>query len=210
MTTFFTSDTHFGHANIIGYCKRPFVNVDEMNEALVARWNARVGPDDTVFHLGDFYMGPADGIAKWRARLQGRIVLIRGNHDRSRNAMLRAGFDEVFNVHGYVTSVGGETVDVMLRHHPPADDTWRHTTAFMRYFFCGHVHEAWASKGDVINVGVDVRGFEPKTFEELVALKELTRTTEELGLYDYEGSYKCSVHPDVYLPCRRCLYPEAT
>ncbi len=54
MSLYFTSDTHFGHKNIIQTCNRPFASVDEMDEAMVARWNQRVGPDDTVFHLGDF------------------------------------------------------------------------------------------------------------------------------------------------------------
>ena len=54
---FFTSDTHFGHANIIRYCKRPFDSVNEMNDTMVARWNASVKPTDTIFHLGDFALG---------------------------------------------------------------------------------------------------------------------------------------------------------
>ena len=40
---FFTSDTHFYHANIINFCKRPFANVETMNEALIENWNAVVG-----------------------------------------------------------------------------------------------------------------------------------------------------------------------
>ena len=54
---FFTSDTHFYHANIINFCKRPFANVETMNEALIENWNAVVGVDDIVFHLGDFCFG---------------------------------------------------------------------------------------------------------------------------------------------------------
>jgi calcineurin-like phosphoesterase family protein len=46
--THFYSDPHFGHTNIIKYCDRPFASVDEMNEELVARYNASVGPDDFV------------------------------------------------------------------------------------------------------------------------------------------------------------------
>ena len=53
--TFFTSDTHFNHANIIRFCNRPFIDVAQMNETLIANWNKVVGEDDTVFHLGDFW-----------------------------------------------------------------------------------------------------------------------------------------------------------
>lgn len=43
MAVFFTSDQHYGHVNIIGYCGRPFADVSAMNEAMVARHNATVG-----------------------------------------------------------------------------------------------------------------------------------------------------------------------
>lgn len=81
MKVWFTADTHFGHARIIEYCKRPFASVEEMDEALVANWNAVVGPDDEVWHLGDFAGRNADMAAGYRARLNGRIHLIWGNHD---------------------------------------------------------------------------------------------------------------------------------
>ena len=54
---YFTSDTHFYHSNIIGFCKRLFKNVEDMNETLIENWNQVVSQDDIVFHLGDFCMG---------------------------------------------------------------------------------------------------------------------------------------------------------
>ena len=78
----FTSDTHFGHANIIKYCNRPFANPDEMNEAIIANWNNVVGEDDTVFHLGDVALGKWadwDGIL---TQLHGHKILVVGNHER--------------------------------------------------------------------------------------------------------------------------------
>lgn len=55
LRTFFTSDSHFGHANIIRYCQRPFADADEMDSALIRIWNSVVDPRDTVYHLGDFH-----------------------------------------------------------------------------------------------------------------------------------------------------------
>ena len=52
-TIWFTSDTHFGHKNIIQYCSRPWDNVEKMNEDIINNWNAIVKPNDIVFHLGD-------------------------------------------------------------------------------------------------------------------------------------------------------------
>ena len=77
----FTSDTHFSHANIIKYCHRPFASVEEMDEQLVSRWNAAVGPNDTVYHLGDFAVGDGKRFAKRVSRLNGRIKILPGSHD---------------------------------------------------------------------------------------------------------------------------------
>ena len=77
---FFTSDTHFEHERIIEYCRRPFKDKNEMTEALIKNWNDLIGPDDIVFHLGDFSWG---GSAAWNDvlnRLNGHIHLVLGNH----------------------------------------------------------------------------------------------------------------------------------
>lgn len=73
--TFFTSDTHFGHANIIRFCKRPFENVEEMNEALIENWNKVVSDDDTVFHLGDFAFGGSNVWKEIIPRLKGSELI---------------------------------------------------------------------------------------------------------------------------------------
>ena len=96
METFFTCDTHFSHANIVKYCSRPFSSVSEMNQEMIARWNAVVGAEDTVYHLGDFAMVKA---YEWPAILKqlngSRKILIRGGHDRRPKQMLEVGFAEV-------------------------------------------------------------------------------------------------------------------
>lgn len=82
---FVISDLHLNHGNIIRYCKRPFHNVGIMNKTIIQRWNKVVGPNDTVYFVGDFsFRGP---FQYWRKKLQGHIVFIKGNHDRNiRNA----------------------------------------------------------------------------------------------------------------------------
>ena len=50
---YFTADTHFGHANIVKMCQRPYPDVDVMNEAMIAAWNERVQGNDTVYIIGD-------------------------------------------------------------------------------------------------------------------------------------------------------------
>lgn len=79
MKVFFSADCHFGHANIIKYAKRPFKNINYMNEELVKQWNKVVSSDDLVYHVGDFaFKGQG---RKYEYRLNGDIVHIKGNHD---------------------------------------------------------------------------------------------------------------------------------
>ncbi len=76
---FFTSDTHFYHEQDFLYAPRGFQNFEEMNEAIIERWNKVVKEGDTVYHLGDVMMSHYD--ANIIARLNGFIIFIRGNHD---------------------------------------------------------------------------------------------------------------------------------
>jgi calcineurin-like phosphoesterase family protein len=92
------SDTHFGHANILEYCpwRRTWAgSVAEHDAAIIAAWRERVKPDEWVLHLGDFALGTKDTLVAARHSLPGRILLVRGNHDRSLTAMREAGFELV-------------------------------------------------------------------------------------------------------------------
>lgn len=79
--TWFISDTHFNHANIIKYCDRPFKDVSEMNKFLIKQWNNTVKKTDTVWFLGDFALGGRDECKQLLSQLNGQIYMIRGNHD---------------------------------------------------------------------------------------------------------------------------------
>lgn len=159
---YFTSDTHFGHANAIKYCNRPYADVIEMNQVLTDRWNARVKSGDTVYHLGDFALGPVTELDGHRAKLAGNIILVKGNHDRSKGRMLAAGFQEV--VSELYLELEGERL--FLHHQPMLGDVWKDRA---EVHLCGHVHTEWSRIGTIINVGVDVRSFEPKTLAELLS-----------------------------------------
>ena len=76
----FTSDTHFGHANIIRYCNRPFDSVGHMDREMLKRWNEKVKPDDLVYFLGDFSMSEIP-LKTFLPKLNGTKFLIHGNHD---------------------------------------------------------------------------------------------------------------------------------
>ena len=76
----FTSDTHFGHKNIINFCERPFKDTDEMDEFIINNWNSKINKDDIVFHLGDFAFASNKRWQELICRLNGKIYLILGNH----------------------------------------------------------------------------------------------------------------------------------
>ena len=177
MKTWLTSDLHLGHANIIQYCGRPFRDVREMNERLISNWNARVKPEDLVYHLGDFCFhrgveGQKVSAAEWESRLNGKIVHILGNHD------LRNGLRGL--TRGVIKFAG---VQIFLVHRPPTlvGDIPNECDMVA----CGHIHEKWKyilldtagfllleGKENVpaINCGVDVWSFRPVLADELVAL----------------------------------------
>jgi predicted phosphohydrolase len=79
---FFTADLHLGHANIIRYCRRPFSSADDMDEALLAAWEAVVRSDDEVWVLGDLVLGRISETLPLASLLPGRKFLVPGNHDR--------------------------------------------------------------------------------------------------------------------------------
>jgi calcineurin-like phosphoesterase family protein len=86
MSAFVIADTHFGHAKSLSFIQpdgsplRPFSSVEEMDETMIERWNATVGKHDTIYHVGDVVIPRAS--LKILSRLNGRKILIRGNHDQ--------------------------------------------------------------------------------------------------------------------------------
>jgi calcineurin-like phosphoesterase family protein len=147
---FLTSDQHFGHANVLAYCNRPFKTVEEMNAALIVNYQLAVQPEDTVYFLGDVFFGSKEFARLIASQLWGRKVLVLGNHDRWSKGFYRSlGFDDV--VSSLEIELQGQTV--LLAHHPNVEAD--------RYQLCGHVHEKWQRQGKVLNVGVDQHDFAP-------------------------------------------------
>lgn len=183
---FFTSDHHFYHANVIRYCGRPFADVNEMNEKMILNWNSVVGPEDTVYYLGDFSMAfrPVEVITP---RLNGIKYLVPGNHDfchsynkKSRKPENREKWIQKYKDNGWIVLPEQAELDiegvakVQLCHHPykllhPSDDkykNWRPKDDG-RWLLCGHVHEKWKQIDKMINIGVDQWDFKPVSVEEI-------------------------------------------
>lgn len=153
------SDTHFGHENVIEYSRRPFSDVEEMNETMVAQWNEKVSDDDTVIHLGDVRHHPGEPANYWFDQLNGQILLVRGNHD--------SGIGQNASVH----TVNSATIQhgryqFYLEHEPVGFSGWQ---------ICGHVHQSDMTlypfinpERKTVNVSVELIGYEPLALDRLV------------------------------------------
>jgi calcineurin-like phosphoesterase family protein len=155
---YFTSDTHFGHAGAIGFWRRPFASVAEMDEALVAGWNARVGAADEVWHLGDFAIKQGEArMAELLGRLDGTKHLVCGNNDSEETRRL-AGWTTVMEAH--LLQLGG--VRLLLTHAPVT------VVPEGTINFHGHSHGRRKVRPRQFDVGVDVRGLRPATLGEIL------------------------------------------
>jgi calcineurin-like phosphoesterase family protein len=167
MATFFTADTHFGHAGARALYRRPFATVAAMDAALVTRWNAAVAPDDTVYHLGDFAVRHPDP-ASVLAMLHGEKHLVAGNNDPPAVAALPwasvAAYAEVV-VDGHA---------LVLCHY--AFRSWA-GMARGAWNLHGHSHGRLKPLSRQADVGVDAWDFRPVTIAEVITSRQRRRVT---------------------------------
>lgn len=159
---YFTSDSHFCHAKIIEYSKRPYQNVDEMNQALIDNWNKTVRPNDTIYHLGDVSFGRD---LKELNNLSGNKVFILGNHDKYFiENMKKEGKN--YDVRHYA-EISYMNEKLILFHFPLL--TWnraRHGSFQLH----GHIHSEIPIYSSVrrYDVGVDANNYTPVSIEQII------------------------------------------
>lgn len=154
--TWFTSDHHFGHSNILKFEPeaRPFADLEEMHYRLIERWNKVVAPNDKVYHLGDFAFG-ARNIA-WADHLNGQKRLILGNHDKYDIKLYLPYF---LSVHGALF-----WEDCILTHIPVHPQQLEHRAKFNLH---GHLHSSKINDNRYINVAVEQNNLTPINADEL-------------------------------------------
>lgn len=196
MTLFVTSDLHFGHKNIIEYCNRPFPCLKDMNAGLIEIWNSKVGPEDTVYHLGDLSFdrdhSKKDGpLFELLTRLNGHKVFVLGNHDRHISSKLkqlahgRFPLPKVQSVHDYL-EVDVNGTKVVMFHYPCAEWHGSHRGSVMLH---GHCHgNRQDLPGRILDVGIDAHpNFTIWTMEEALAAAnqrfEETKSQLDVGHY---------------------------
>ncbi len=172
MINWFTSDTHLGHANIIKYCKRPYNDVVEMDNALIDNWNILVSPEDHVYHLGDFAYGDVQKVWNYIRRLNGIIHIIWGNHDKGLKQLYKysrhLAQGKVFFLHD-MAEVTVEKQTIILNHYAMRIWNKSHHESWHLY---GHSHGTLPDDphSRSFDVGVDCHQYRPISFREVGAI----------------------------------------
>ena len=162
---YFTADTHLGHGNIIHHCQRPFASLEQMDETLIGNINEMVGPDDTLWILGDFaWKEPKKYLTYIYCK---HIHILQGNHDHP-NQLSKA----VFGLMGkgvdiiLEPSIVDMKIDlqrITLCHYPML--SWR-ASHYGTWHLFGHVHGNLKHPSPhAIDVGVDVNEFTPVSWD---------------------------------------------
>ena len=169
--TFFTSDHHFGHKKIIKFCNRPFTSVEEMDEVMIQRWNEKVTPDDEVYHLGDIGLSSPGKLRKILERLNGKIYLIKGNHEKSAEAC-HSRFEWIRDYYELTVEdkafERGEQLMVLFHY---AQRVWN-ASHWGAYHLYGHSHGSLSDdpKSLSFDIGVDCHNFYPLSYAEVKSI----------------------------------------
>jgi len=176
MSLFFTADTHFGHKNLTQAGRtpekaRPFADVEEHDEHLVKCWNTVVGPKDTVYHLGDVCWGNSKGQIDLLQRLNGKIHLIRGNHDRDIRGFGPNPVESRFSSVQDLVTVKHNGRKIILCHYPLMEwDSSFHGSIHLH----GHCHHNLPPDPDKLrqDVGVDGWDWTPVSVQAIFAIMD--------------------------------------
>jgi calcineurin-like phosphoesterase family protein len=181
---YLTSDEHIDHANIIGFCNRPFKDVAEMQYVLITRHNSVVQQDDIVYHLGDLAMNEKS-VPRYLKRLNGTHYLICGNHDRchpkygakgeaAKQRYIEYGFKDIYQTFHF---------DGFLLTHMPHSEGGAHGLKYLQYrptddgktwLLHGHTHRPPETRvrTRLIDVGVDGNNFFPISLDAVKVIRE--------------------------------------
>lgn len=160
------SDLHFGHSNIIKYCRRPFRNSDHMDIQLIKNWNRVVGRNDLVYYLGDFAMRYPK---KYLKKLNGTVFFILGNHDKS---LIRSGIHPIMQ--RQIISYRGENI---LLVHDPRQANNNHSE-WQGWVIHGHTHNNEMEEYPMINhskktinVSCELHAYTPVKLSKLLKIR---------------------------------------
>ena len=194
MAVFFTADTHFGDPHILRQRGASFASLDAHDAALVAAWNETVGPDDDVWHVGDFAANAErDYCHAVFARLNGRKHLVRGNHDSNRVLELPWCEPPVESIRLTLRDAAGTEWRFFLAHY--AHRAWPGLWRGARHAY-GHTHGRIADSILSCDVGVDAWDYRPVGIGAVIARQDAaTLVPDEIAWRDARGAANATAGP---------------
>lgn len=134
----FTSDLHFGHDKDFVWKARGFNSIEEMNEAIISRFNSKVLPEDTVYILGDLMLGDKDAGKACLKRLNGKKIVVLGNHDTNpRIEIYKKYAEEVV----YAMPLKYKKKSFFLSHYPTLTGNMDDRPGHCTFNLHGHTHQ---------------------------------------------------------------------
>ena len=149
---FFTSDLHLGHKRICEFTNRKLVtSQEEHDEWLIELWNSQVPAGSMVYILGDVSFGKLKQTKEILTKLNGQIIIVKGNHDRTEDLIELEVQGYIAKWYQYKEIKIGET-PVVLFHFPIS--SW-HKQHYGSWHLHGHSHGAFQGQGKILDVGID-------------------------------------------------------
>lgn len=158
---FFTGDTHFSDPRVLRIDRRPFSDMAEHDVTLIKNWNAVVGKDDDLWHLGDFMSVKGGNCGELLAKLNGRKHLIVGNNDPETTTSSE-GWASV----QHYTELREHGYHLILCHY--AFRTWNQMGKGSINLH-GHSHGRLKPTTRQFDVGVDAQRLRPVSLPEILA-----------------------------------------
>jgi calcineurin-like phosphoesterase family protein len=179
----FTSDLHFGHGPVLGFCDRPFKDLKHMENQLVYRINNHVKPTDTLVIVGDAFFTNSTERQRILKRIKCTKILVQGNHDKGKGQI--SGYDLV--VQSMDLRIAGQRVSVS--HYPFKPERFKLRMPWWKALFCdienlvrfyhkrlkdegqylihGHTHSRKRFEGRIMHVGCDAWNWYPVSLKQI-------------------------------------------
>lgn len=170
----FTADEHYGHSNALKYCKRPFEDVNEMDNTIIRNHNEVVSQEDTVIHAGDFTLAKKQTAYEYINKLNGNHIFLNGSHDKwlKGNKNINQIWEKYF-----------DKQMIVVCHYALKVWPCSHYNSYLLY---GHSHGKLEPEGKSWDIGVDNNNFYPVSLEKIKEIMD-TRPDNFNFLYKEKG-----------------------
>jgi len=171
----FTSDWHLNHSRIIEFSKRPFKNIEQMNDHIIRMVLETVKPGDELFFIGDIGYGN-DIVKRFFDSFPRSVTFhwITGNHDKKLYNQVSKRVADISQIKG--TTIGKQLV--IMCHFPML--TWHQSHRNSWHLYGHHHNNDWHSNngldkrivGKMLNVNLEFNNFKMYNEDDIVRIMD--------------------------------------